>query len=293
MPGPSSRGPHTLSPYDEVQAALAPLPALASGDPGTVFAVADLLHPAEQQHLVAVIQVYTPALVSRTQAFERAMDMGLLWPEHFFGAGSNMSAFSAMWARLVPALVAGGVDLADLHLAVSVLSDREKRCFASVIGHHFHKLVGLAIFRARRFQPAGSRPSSPAPASVPREQPAPPAPPSDSEPEPDDCPSSDSSSESGWARQCPSPCGGEPAVEPMAFPDEFLLWAGSRDGDTACVTACLRDLEEPTWTTHTMGGHPSSRPRRTTTPTWSPFSLMLGPTSIRLLSTDAMWPLWP
>ena len=100
----SSRGPISLSSYDEVQAALAPLPALANGDPGQVFAVADLLHLAEQQHLVAVIQVYLPALVSRTQALVRAMDTELLCPDHFFGAGSNMSAFSTMWSRLVPAL---------------------------------------------------------------------------------------------------------------------------------------------------------------------------------------------
>ena len=87
MSGPCPRRPCSPSPFDEVQAALAPLPALANGDPDKAFAVADLLHPAEQQQLVAVIQIVLPALVSRAQALAQAMDSGLLWPGDYFGAG--------------------------------------------------------------------------------------------------------------------------------------------------------------------------------------------------------------
>ena len=70
-----------LTPEDEMRAALDPLPALVDGAPRTVFAVAAMLQPDEQRHLAAVFQSYTPALVQRANAAERALSQGLLWPE--------------------------------------------------------------------------------------------------------------------------------------------------------------------------------------------------------------------
>ena len=90
MSGPCPCRPCSPSPFDELQAALAPLPALANGDPDKVFAVADRLHPAEQQQLVAIIPIVLPALVSRAQAQARAMESGFVWPGDYFGAGCSV-----------------------------------------------------------------------------------------------------------------------------------------------------------------------------------------------------------
>ena len=231
-----------LSPEDEMLAALAPMPTPADGDPDTIFAVAAMLHTDEQQHLAAVFQSYTPALVIRARADERAMAQGLLWPENYFGAGSDQSAFGVVWARLVPALVAGGLHLAVLQQAVSSLSERARRFF-SVVGRHLPTLVGLAIFSSRRFQPsAEARPPSPSSAPAPSEQAPSPAPSTESEPDLDSCASPDSSSDSGWGRWCPQTGEAGRALAPMALSEEFFLWAASRDGDTNAVAAFLRNL---------------------------------------------------
>ena len=74
MSGPGPCRLSSPSPFEELQAALAPLPALANGDPDKVFAVAGLLHPAEQKQLVAIFPMMLPALVSRAQALERNME---------------------------------------------------------------------------------------------------------------------------------------------------------------------------------------------------------------------------
>ena len=238
--------PHNLlppCPSDELWAALAPLPGLATGDPDHVFALAQLLHPAELQQLVAIFPIMLPALISRAQALARAMEAGWLWPAHYFGASCSVSAKPTMWALLGPALVDGGVDLFEVQRIISVFSEREQHCFAAFLGLHFHQLVGLAIFRGRHLQPAWSWPPHAAPASTPRDPPVPPAAPPDAEPESDSCHSPGSTSESGWVRQCPSHRGPDPTGVPSAVPHAFLLWASSRDGDTGCVAACLRNLD--------------------------------------------------
>ena len=128
------------TPAQEMQEALEPLPLLADNDPATVFAVAALMSLEEMRHLASVFVLHLPALIQRAAVAERALVQDHLWPDQFFGDGSEHGAFQIMLNHFGPVLGAGGLLHSVQFQAVANISARERHCFACVVGCH------MAIF---------------------------------------------------------------------------------------------------------------------------------------------------